>query len=247
MTTAIIIDDLRLARASLRAEIEDHCPEIELLGEADGVVSGAKLIRDTKPDLIFLDIEMNDGNGFDLLDILPEVNSKVIFVTASQDFAIKAFQYAAVDYLLKPVDPQLLKSAIAKHSEKNAQSGDQLAILKEQHQSNNTPSRIVLQTAEEIKVAKIIDIIRCESMGNYTQFYFSDKTKLLVTKTLKEYDELLSNRGFVRCHQSHLINLDYVKSYIKSDGGYIMLTNDQHIPVSVRKKPEIIKLLKRMS
>lgn len=244
MTKGIIIDDMKLARVNLRQDIEDYCPEIIIMGEADGVLSGAKLIRDIQPDIIFLDIEMNDGNGFDLLDIIPEVNSKVIFVTASNEFAIKAFQYAAVDYLLKPADTELLKLAVKKVMSQQTPILDQLALVKNQINNQNAiPSKLVLHTAEEIKVASLEEIIRCESMGNYTQFFFSDESKLLVTKTLKEYDELLGSRGFLRTHQSHLVNAEYIRSYIKADGGYILMKNEHRIPVSVRKKPEIVKLL----
>lgn len=244
MANAIIIDDMKLARVNLKQDIEDFCPDINIVGEADGVVSGAKLIRETKPDIVFLDIEMNDGNGFDLLDILPEVNSKVIFVTASQEFAIKAFQYAAVDYILKPADTELLQLAIKKVLSQQAPQADQLNVVKSQiNVTALSKSKLVLHTAEEIKVAMISQIVRCESMGNYTQFFFVDDTKLLVTKTLKEFDEILSTNGFIRTHQSHLINSDYIRSYVKTEGGYILLKNDHRIPVSVRKKPEIVKLL----
>lgn len=244
MPSAIIIDDMKLARVNLMQDIKDYCPELDVIGEADGVLTGAKLIRDKNPDVIFLDIEMNDGNGFDLLDIIPEVNSQVIFVTASNEFAIKAFQYAAVDYILKPADGELLAAAVKKVFSQKAPIKDQWNIVRSQmSDTTSTPKKLVLHTQEEIKVSSITDILRCESMGNYTQFYFADNTKLLVTKTLKEYDKILSPHSFLRTHQSHLVNVEYIKSYIKTEGGYILMKDGSRIPVSVRKKAEIVKLL----
>lgn len=244
MHTAIIIDDMKLARANLLQDITDYCPEVTVIGQADGVLSGAKLIREVKPEIIFLDIEMNDGVGFDLLDIIPEVNSRVIFVTASNEFAIKAFQYAAVDYILKPADGDLLAQAVQKVLSQTAPIKEQWDLVKDQV-AKTAPSsdKLVLHTQEEIKVAAISEIIRCESMGNYTQFYFADGTKLLVTKTLKEYDRILSPHNYLRTHQSHLVNSEFIKSYIKTEGGYILMKDGSRIPVSVRKKAKIVKLL----
>ncbi len=238
---AVIIDDMELARASLRADLKSHCPEIELVGEAEGVVSAAKILRNTEVDLIFLDVHMEDGEGFDLLDILPEFRTKVIFVTASDEHAIKAFQYAAIDYLLKPIDPDLLKSAVTKLKDTHSFSELSSSVLKENDRHN-----LVLSTAEELRVAEIKSIVRCQSMGNYTQFYFDDGSKLLITKTLKEYDAILSDHAFMRVHQSHLVNCRFIKAYVKTEGGYLLLKDDARVPVSVRKKPEVIKVVSKL-
>jgi len=243
-TTAIIIDDIELARISLRADIEDHCPNIDIIGEADGVVAGAKLLRQAQPDIVFLDIEMKDGNGFDVLDILPQMSTKVIFVTGSSEYAIRAFRYSAVDYLTKPVEANELKEAVQKVTAQAANTHDQIDLLKTTYSSPaDTQSKIALHTTEQIMLADIKDIIRLESMGNYTQFYFADGSKVLITKTLKTYDGLLSAQGFERVHQSHLVNMAFVKAYVKTEGGYLSMKDDSIVPVSVRKKAHVMGLL----
>ncbi len=237
----VIIDDMELARESLKADLAQYCPEIELVGEADGVVSAAKLLKQTSVDLIFLDIHMDDGDGFDVLDIVPEYKARVIFTTASDEYAIKAFQYAALDYLLKPIDPELLKAAVEKSIESGVFNGAQKNIL-----TNDSFDKIVLNTAEEMRVVDVSEIIRCESMGNYTQFFFKDNTKMLVTRTLKDFDQMLEDKNFLRVHQSHLVNLGFVNSYIKTEGGYLLLNNKSRIPVSVRKKSTVLKIVSQL-
>ena len=240
---AVIVDDMELARASLKADLADHCPNIEVVGEADGVLSAAKLLKSVSPDILFLDIEMDDGSGFDLLDILPNSLDSVIFVTARQEHAVKAFQYSAVDYLLKPVDPELLKKAVEKMTAKLGSSKAQLDLLKQSFQQDAKLDRIALHTSDKIAVYELDDIVRLEAMTNYTYFYFKDGSKLLITKTLKEYDKMLSDSGFVRVHQSHLINMDHVQAYVKTEGGYILMKNQEIVPVSVRKKAYVVSLL----
>lgn len=228
---ALIIDDLALAIANLQADIAEHCPNIEIIGTANGVLEGAQLLKKVEPDVIFLDIQMEDGNGFDLLDIINYDKIHIIFTTASQEFAIKAFQYDAMDYLLKPIAPELLKKAVAKLEEKEF----------EQNQDDNR-NHLILHTQEEIRLVKIQEIVRCESSNNYTLFYFDDGTKLLVSKTLKEYEKILPSQ-FIRVHQSHLINIKKVKSYVKSEGGYLLMNDGSHVSVSVRKKSELMEIL----
>ena len=241
--TAVIIDDIELARISLRADIEDHCSGIDIIGEADGVVAGAKLLRQAKPDIVFLDIEMKDGNGFDLLDIIPEISTRVIFVTGSNEYAIKAFQYSAIDYLMKPVDGKLLAKAVEKIEKHIPTEQAQVDLLKQSYKVENQPKKLALHTTEQILIAEVKDIVRLESMGNYTQFYFVDGSKILITKTLKTYDTLLAGSGFLRVHQSHLVNVDHVKAYVKTEGGYITMKDDSIVPVSVRKKSDVMELL----
>ena len=168
---AIIIDDIELARKSLMKDVQEVCSNVELVGEASGVVSGLKLIKDEDPDLVFLDIDMEDGTGFDLLDILGEKKLKVIFVTASNDQAIKAFRVSAVDYLLKPVDQDLLIAAVEKAGNANSDVG-QMKLLQETMDNDGKSEKIALHTAEKILVTKVADIVRCEAVGNYTHFLF---------------------------------------------------------------------------
>ncbi|MDF1695089.1 MAG: LytTR family DNA-binding domain-containing protein [Saprospiraceae bacterium] len=240
---AIIIDDMELARASLKADLSDYCPNVEVVGEADGVLSGAKLLKQITPDILFLDIEMEDGDGFDLIDILPDSLESIIFVTAKENFALKAFQYSAVDYLLKPVDPELLKKAVDKMHNRVKSTKGQYALLKQNMKEDAPLDKLALHTSDKIVVAPLTEIVRLEAMTNYTYFHFLDGSKLLITKTLKEYDNMLSDSGFVRVHQSHLINMQHVKAYVKSEGGYILMKNDQIVPVSVRKKSYVVNLL----
>lgn len=237
MIRAVLIDDNKLAIASLKAEVEEHCENIQIVGSAEGVIEAAKLLKEVEADLLFLDIHMNNGTGFDLLDILEEKKYAVIFTTASPDFAIKAFQYAAFDYLLKPIDPERLVEAVAKVDAKTAISSEQLNILK-----SDSQQRIALSTTEEIRIIDLTDVMRLESSNNYTTFYLSNGDKILVSKTMKDYDFLL-DLHFIRVHQSHIINMKKVKSYVKTEGGYILLLDDTHIPVSVRRKAEVMKAL----
>ncbi|NNE55052.1 MAG: response regulator transcription factor [Flavobacteriales bacterium] len=241
MKKAIIIDDVEKARNSLKQDLKDYCPEVEIIGEADGVISGAKLIREHQPEMVFLDVHMNDGTGFDLLEILPEINFNLIFTTSSDEHAIKAFKFSAVDYLLKPIDPEELQVAVQK-------TGDQddavYSTLKQN--MDEGPKRLALNSQDKIKVVKIDDVVRCESSGSYTLFYTTEGEQVLVTRTLKEYDNLLTEHGFVRVHQSHLINMDFIKEFVKTDGGYLVLNDKTEIPVASRKRSLVMKVLTEM-
>lgn len=234
--TAVIIDDMELARKSLAADIEEYCHDIDIIGEAHSVITAAKLLKNTHPDIIFLDIHLQDGDGFDLLELLPDLNSSIIFTTASDAHAIKAFQFSAADYLLKPIDPDLLQQSVEKVSNQKNKHGH-LDTLSDNMKS---PSKLVLHTAEQVKIAELADIIRLESMGNYTYFFFTGGEKLLITKTLKEYHDVLKGSDFLRVHQSHLINLSHLKAYIKTEGGYLEMTDGSRVPVSVRKKSTVM-------
>ena len=245
MITAVIIDDMPQAIETLTEDLAAYCPQIKLIGTADGVVSGAKLLRQNSPQVVFLDIELQDGTGFDILELLPDLTAQVIFTTASDAFAIKAFRFSAVDYLLKPIDPDELQTAVAKIEgvSKGSDSKDNLSLLLDTVKSGSVPQRLALHTLEKIHIVNIPDIIRCESSGNYTHFYFSDGSKLLVTRTLKEFDQMLQEHRFARVHQSHLINVDHIKEYVKLDGGYLVMRDGTRVGVSTRKKPMVMKLL----
>jgi two-component system LytT family response regulator len=244
--TAAIVDDIAQARATLKEDLAAYCPNIEIIGEADGVVTGSKLLNKIKPDVVFLDIQLQDGTGFDILEILGSISFQVIFTTASDEFAIKAFKFSAVDYLLKPVDPDELIVAVQKVSKVNHSTQENYDLLLDTVKEQSAPKRMALHTLEKIHVTDIADIVRCESNGNYTTFYFKDGQKLLVTKTLKEYDQMLSEYKFARVHQSHLINAQQIKEFVKVDGGYIVMRDGSKIPVSLRKKSVVMKLLEEL-
>ena len=240
MIRAVIIDDIPEAIEVLSSDIKIYCNNIDIVGSANGVVSGAKLIKSIQPDLVFLDIQMPDGSGFDLLEILDDTDFKLIFTTASDEFAVKAFKFSAIDYLLKPIDPDDLVQAVNKIKEQ-VNPTDRLQLLKA---NLDTPKKLALNTVDKIHIVDIKDIIRLESNINYTQFYFKDESKLLVTKTLKEFDKLLSEHNFIRVHQSHLIAKNQIKAFLKQNGE-IQLKDGSKVPVSTRKKAALMEMISK--
>lgn len=249
MIKALIIDDVEKARVALRSDIKSYCPEVDVIGEADGVETGMKLIKAVSPDVVFLDIKMSDGSGFDLIDKLKKenfINFQVIFTTAYNEFAIKAFKFSAIDYLLKPVDPDDLVQAVMKirKSEPKDQLSENLNLLLENIKGMQTVSkRIALNSIDKVQLVNVADIIQCESQKNYTIFYLQGHKQILVTKTLKEFEEMLEGDGFLRVHHSHLINLKHLREYIKADGGYAIMSDNSQVPVSVRKREQLLKIL----
>lgn len=247
MIKAIIIDDIEQARITLKKDLQVYASDVAIIGEANGVVEGAKLLKTMTPDVLFLDIQMQDGSGFDLLDILKDIPFKIIFITASDAHAIKAFRYAAIDYLMKPVDPDELMAALAKFREQKLNENEKYKLLNESLKNHQKPhERLALHTQDKIHIVNISDILRCESSVNYTEFYFSNGKKLLVTKTLKDFEDLLSDQGFYRVHQSHLVNTKFIKEFVKTDGGYLLMTDGSQIPVSTRKRAEVMKMLEEL-
>ncbi|OAD46172.1 LytR/AlgR family response regulator transcription factor [Polaribacter atrinae] len=242
--TAILVDDIPAALDMLAHDITNNHPEINIIGKAKSVVETAKLLRKQQPDILFLDIMLGDGTGFDILEIFPDLKSKIIFVTASDAFAIKAFKFAAIDYILKPYSDEDLAISIEKVQNQIQPDKAQLHVLQEAVTApNNKPSKISLHTSEKIIVVNIEDIIRCKADNNYTTFYFKDNSKILVSKTLKYYADMLKEVNFLRVHQSHLVNTIFIKEFIKSDGGYLMLTDNSNVPVSIRKRNEVLEVL----
>lgn len=243
--TSFVVEDNSLALDMLVNDLSNYHKEIEVIGTAKSVIEAAKLLQQKQPDILFLDIMLGDGTGFDLLEIFPNLKSKIIFVTASDEYAIRAFKFAAIDYILKPYSNDDLSSSIQKAKQQIEPQKEQLNILKEAiNNQNSILNRISLYTQDKIIIVNTDEIIRCQSDNNYTTFYLKDASKILVSKTLKYYADLLKNNGFIRVHQSHLINKLEIKEYIKSDGGYIILNNNTNIPVSVRKKADVINFLK---
>lgn len=245
----IIIDDEVLMRQTLEKLLREHCPNVKLVAQASSVASGIITINRHKPDLILLDIKMDDGTGFDLLKLLEPIDFKVIFITAYDEFAIKAIKFSALDYLLKPVEPEELVNAINKADKLVVKElNTQLSVLADNMQSPNIPSKkIILKTFDNIHLVKIHDIIYCESEDNYTHFYLLDGSRILVSNTLKEYDEMLSEFGFFRVHKSFLINLSHIIRFEKAEGGSVVLTNNNVIPVATRKREHMLELLERIS
>ncbi|HYG51986.1 MAG TPA: LytTR family DNA-binding domain-containing protein [Flavobacteriales bacterium] len=242
---ALIVDDSEQAREFLKGAIEAYSPAIDIIGEAPSVVEAAKKIKQLEPDLVFLDVQLNDGDGFDLLELLGKVNFAIIFTTASDAHAIKAFKHAAVDYLLKPIDANQLRAAIERAT-KTKPVKDSLELLVDHGKKQKQFERIALHTQEKIVVVDIKNIVRCEADVNYTCFYFNDKSKMMVTRTLKDFEEMLEDSGFARVHQSHLINTRCIKEFIKGDGGYLVLTDGSNVPVSIRKRNYVMEVLNNL-
>ena len=246
---ALVIDNETDIRESVLSLVTMFCPEISELSSANSVSSGIEKIRIFKPDLVFLDVELGDGTGMSLLSHFTEFTFDVIFITAHNKYAVDAFRLSAIDFLLKPINPEELISAVQKVIEKKEKNIllSQLKILNENYKSTiSAEAKIVLKDADSIFFVKTKDIIRCESDGAYTTFHLLNKEKIVISKTIKEYDDLLSPFGFLRTHQSHLVNSFYIKRFDKNDGGELVLTDNYSVPVSQRKKDFILDFLNRM-
>lgn len=239
----ILIDDERNNLDNLRQLLDMYCPEVMVCGEAVNAAAGIELIQSVHPQLVFLDIQMPGMSGLEMLKQLKSQDFEVIFVTAFEKFAIEALRFSALDYLLKPVSVAELQEAVMRavqkcsQEDKNRNLENLVAYLLQQNQREN--HRIALSTQKETRFVKPQEIIRCESSNNYTTVYLSDGGKLLVSKGIYEFEELLNGYGFVRCHQSHLVNKSQVKSWIKTDGESLLLYNGDMVPVSKNKRTEV--------
>ncbi|AHF16253.1 LytR/AlgR family response regulator transcription factor [Niabella soli] len=243
---AIIVDDEEHNIENLAVLLKRSGADIKVTGVADNIVFAEKLIRETAPDIVFLDIQMGKETGFDLLQTIYPRNFEVIFVTAYDKYGIQAVKYAALDYILKPVDSEELKLAIEKARQKLLlkQNQRQLDFLVEHIRQNNKPSKIALPQQNEIRYVAIKDIIRCEANNAYTYFFLVGDQKILTSKSLKEYEELLAEHQFIRTHQSHLVNPLYIKSLLKEDGGQLLLTNGAKVPISKARKDFVKEILR---
>lgn len=246
MIKAVIVEDEKKSRETLIGLLDRFCKNVSVIGEADGYKSGLELIKNNKVDLVFLDIQMPDGTGFRMLEELDRISFEVIFTTAFDQYAIKAIKYSALDYLLKPLDPEELVRAIKKVELKKAgsQINKNINVLLDNIKTPESDNqKIILSTSDKIHVVEISKIVRCESDNYYTLFFLNEGTKILVSKTLKENEELLNAHNFIRPHKSHLINVRYIKSFVRSDGGYILMKDGSEIPVSRRKREKILEII----
>jgi two-component system LytT family response regulator len=249
MVRTVIIDDEELVRETISRLLALYCPQVKLVGEADSVEGGLKLIREVHPHLVLLDVKMDDGTGFDLLHKFDDIDFKVIFITAYEKYATQAFRFAAIDFLLKPVNPDDLSEAV-KRAETLVQEHfiSQLQALEENLKTEfRQKKKIVLKTQSSIYFVDLQDITHCESDGNYTFVNTASGDRILITKTLREFDDLLSDSGFYRSHKSYLINLTHIRRFEKHEGGYIILNNGFRSPVASRKQDELLELLERLA
>jgi two-component system, LytTR family, response regulator len=244
---AIIIDDEERARNTLSSLLLNYCPEINVLATCSNVPDGVLSINKHKPDVVFLDIEMPDYNGFELLGFFREIDFDIIFVTAYSEYAIKAFEISAVDYILKPIDIDQLKNSVEKLKQKklHSQMQEQIELLKESYKGDDI-RKIALSMSNGLTFVEVADIVLLEADGAYTTFYLKDAQKILVSKKLKFYEDILSNRSyFFRTHRSYFINVNYIKTYSRSENA-ILMENAFSVTISRDRKQEFETLLKEL-
>ncbi len=241
----IIVDDEIAVRNSIRRLLNENFPEVNIITTAGSIGEGHEAILKHKPDLIFLDIELPDGTGFDLLNKFSQIPFKIIFITGHQEYALDAIKVSALDYILKPVDEGELKAAVYKASEIiNRQEEDmKLRALSDNLNGRKALKRIILRTAEALQLISVAEIIRAEADSNYTHFYLERGRHIIVSRTIREFESLLAGSGFIRVHQSHLVNINYMDKFLKKDGGSIQLKNGSVVPVSPNLKKKVLKSL----
>ena len=245
LINAIIIDDEERARNTLSSLLLNYCPEINVMANCPNVPDGVIAINKHKPDVVFLDIEMPDYSGFELLGFFREIDFDIIFVTAYSEYAIKAFEISAVDYILKPIDIDQLKNSVEKLKQKklHSQMQEQIQLLKESYKGDDI-RKIAISMSDGLTFVEIADIIFLEADGAYTTFYLKDGRKILASKKLKFYEDILTNRSFFfRTHRSYFINVNYIKKYTRSENS-ILMDNDSSITISRDRKQEFESLLK---
>jgi two-component system LytT family response regulator len=246
MLRTVIIDDDRLARKILRRIIGQNFSELEIVGEADCVEGGLQFIQEVAPDLVFLDIEMPDGTGFDLIEQVNEVDFRLVFVTSYNDYAITAFKYSAFDYILKPVLPENVKSTVQRILKTSGiKQKAAFASLKSQieHPAEQADPTIALPEMNGFAIIKVKNILRCEGERNYTRVFYKDGSSVLISRTLLEFDQLLVPHGFFRIHRSHLVNLSCISRYVKTDGGMVEMIDKSQLKVSPKFKDDLLQLL----
>jgi len=248
MIRSIIIDDEPHGRHSLKNALVKYCPAVEVIAVCEDAEQGIETIKQMQPDLVFLDIQMPTMSGFDLLQQLDPISFEVIFVTSFDQFAVKAFKFSALDYLLKPVNPEELIQAVAKVENDSAVSIKNRfgSLLNNLHFKSGKIEKLAVPTSEGIDFFDTNDIIFCKAEGNYTIMFLTGNRKEVVPRTLKDFDNLLHTSGFCRVHNATLVNLTHVQKYIKGDGGYVILADGHHVDISRRKKEEFLSMLNKI-
>ena len=243
MIKAVIIEDEPVFAEMVKSFLSEFYPDIEIKGYAQSVEESIKLIASTQPDIAFCDIELKDGTTIDLLRKLNNINFQIIFITAHNQFAIQAFKFSAVDYLLKPIEEIEFRDAVDRAIERiNQKQMQHIRLMLENLDRNNENKRIVLRTLEQIHIVNIKDIVRCQADNTYTTFYLTNGENILVSKGLKEYEELLCENGFFKIHQSHIINLQFLRKIDKSSEE-VVLSDKTRLPLSQRRKQDLLQIL----
>ena len=246
MIKAIIVDDELGARESLLKMVEKNCKNIEVVAKADSMTTAFEAINKHQPDLVFLDIEMPNGNAFDLLEKFKEIDFDIIFTTAYDHYAIKAIKFSAIDYILKPIDSEELVQAVQRFEEKNVQKNmldKKFKALLSNIRPENKLKKVGIPDGDGLIFINLSDIIRCDSDGNYTFFVLTTGKRILASRTLGEYEQMFIDDNFFRVHRSHLINLQHVKKYIKGEGGYVIMGDNSQVEVSRRNKTDFLEIL----
>lgn len=247
MLRAVIIDDEQKAIKSIELIVKEYCKNITIVGEASSAAEGMQVIKDVKPDLVFLDVEMPGGTGFEMLDKIEERSFDVIFVTAYNHYAIKAIKFSAVDYILKPIDIYEFISAVNRIEEKRSKGQTmepQFDVLLENIKSEK-PTKLAIPITEGVEFVEPKDILYINADRSYSQIILVNGKKMLISKSLMEFQELLNDFDFFRTHKSHLINLNHVKKFIRTDGGYVEMTNGDKVMISRRKKEEFVEQMNK--
>ena len=236
----VIVEDEKNSFLLLTKLLEKYCPSVKIIGTAHNVAEAVKVISDEKPELVFMDVNMPDGDGFEVLDRIQERDFAVIFTTAYDRYAMKAFEFSALHYLLKPIDYKELQEAVKRfeNSKPDNQLDSKLKVMSES--MNSAPHKIMLPSSNGLIVVELEDIIRCESTNNYTTFHLKNSKPLMVSKPISAYEDILSDLNFLRIHNKHLINLKYVKRYVKGRGGYVVMQDDSEADISESKKKEFM-------
>lgn len=247
MIKAVIIDDEKNSRLALYKLIQTYAKDVKVMAEAASLHEGLEAIKNIRPDLVFLDLEMPDHNGLELFEELDKIDFEVIITTGHQEYAVKAVRTAALDYLLKPIDVEELEKAIervfTKRKQKRENKNFDIFI---KNFKNTSEQQIALASSEGLTFLKVNEIIYCKGDGAYTYFYINDGSKITVSKNLKEFEDLLGDKGFFRIHKSYLINLSHMKKYVRGDGGYVVLSNGDNADVSKRKKESFLKQIAKV-
>ena len=247
MIRSIIIDDEPIGRDLLTALLEQYCPNVSVVAQADSIRLGRDAIRRYEPDLLFLDVEMPRGNGFQLLEQIQDRKFEVIFTTAYEQYAIRAIKAAALDYLLKPISSTELVAAVARAERRRGSAmgmhQGMEALLETLRGTGNEQSKLALPTEEGLIVVSIGEIVRCEASASYTWFHFTSGERRLVSRPLKEFEQILGGSRFLRVHHSHMVNVDHIRRYVRGEGGEVVMSDHSSVVVARRKKEDLLKML----
>jgi len=241
MLNAILIDDEPDCIRLLALQLKEHCPQVQVLGQFTSSVEGLHAIRKMKPDVVFLDVEMPEMNGFALLEELDDIPFSLIFITAYNEFAIKAFRYSALDYLLKPLDTHELQEAVKKAEKRQRIDQGQIEMLQSQLQKGQHPQKIAVPSQSGVAFIELKDLVYCEADSNYTKLFLTTGKNYLLSKTLREVQHVLEERNFLRVHRQFLVNLDHIKMYHKGEAAYLEMNGGPNIPVAKNQKERLVQ------